>query len=63
MTPAKVVPLEETWVGLAGIEPATSSLSGMRSNRLSYSPGERRKAYQDEPSDRDSYARLRARRP
>ncbi len=25
-------------VGLAGIEPATSSLSGMRSNRLSYSP-------------------------
>ncbi len=27
-------------VGLAGIEPATSSLSGMRSNRLSYSPGE-----------------------
>ena len=29
-----------TPVGLAGIEPATSSLSGMRSNRLSYSPGE-----------------------
>ena len=28
-------------VGLAGIEPATSSLSGMRSNRLSYSPGDR----------------------
>ena len=27
-------------VGLAGIEPATSSLSGMRSNRLSYSPSE-----------------------
>src|SRR5215467_12008647 len=25
-------------VGLAGIEPATSSLSGTRSNRLSYSP-------------------------
>ena len=25
-------------MGLAGIEPATSSLSGMRSNRLSYSP-------------------------
>ena len=31
----------ETGVGLAGIEPATSSLSGMRSNRLSYSPAER----------------------
>ncbi len=28
-------------VGLAGIEPATSSLSGMRSNRLSYSPSGR----------------------
>jgi hypothetical protein len=27
-------------VGLAGIEPATSSLSGMRSNRLSYSPAD-----------------------
>ena len=26
-------------VGLAGIEPATSPLSGVRSNRLSYSPG------------------------
>ena len=26
-------------VGLGGIEPPTSSLSGMRSNRLSYSPG------------------------
>ena len=25
-------------VGLAGLEPATSSLSGMRSNRLSYRP-------------------------
>jgi hypothetical protein len=25
-------------VGLAGIEPATSPLSGVRSNRLSYSP-------------------------
>ena len=25
-------------VGVAGIEPATSSLSGMRSNRLSYTP-------------------------
>ena len=28
-------------VGLGGIEPPTSSLSGMRSNRLSYSPGGR----------------------
>ncbi len=28
-----------SFVGLAGIEPATSSVSGMRSNRLSYSPG------------------------
>lgn len=27
-------------VGLAGIEPATSALSVLRSNRLSYSPGE-----------------------
>ena len=26
-------------VGLAGIEPATSALSVLRSNRLSYSPG------------------------
>src|SRR4051812_30318495 len=26
-------------VGLAGIEPATSELSALRSNRLSYSPG------------------------
>src|SRR5262249_23062813 len=34
-------------VGLAGIEPATSPLSGVRSNRLSYSPeatGERSSA-------------------
>jgi hypothetical protein len=27
-----------TCVGLDGLEPSTSSLSGMRSNRLSYSP-------------------------
>ena len=27
-------------VGLAGIEPATSPLSGVRSNRLSYSPSD-----------------------
>ena len=27
-------------VGLAGIEPATSPLSGVRSNRLSYSPAD-----------------------
>ena len=30
---------KEVVVGLGGIEPPTSSLSGMRSNRLSYSPG------------------------
>src|SRR5690348_9592986 len=28
-----------TWVGLRGLEPLTSSLSGKRSNRLSYRPG------------------------
>ena len=27
-----------TWVGLGGLEPPTSSLSGKRSNRLSYRP-------------------------
>ena len=27
-----------TWVGLRGLEPRASSLSGKRSNRLSYSP-------------------------
>jgi hypothetical protein len=27
------------WVGLTGLEPVTSSLSGKRSNRLSYRPG------------------------
>jgi hypothetical protein len=27
-------------VGLVGLEPTTSSLSGMRSNRLSYRPDE-----------------------
>src|SRR5580658_5952106 len=27
-----------TWVGLRGLEPRTSSLSGKRSNRLSYRP-------------------------
>ncbi len=30
-------------VGLAGIEPATSPLSGVRSNRLSYSPAKEKK--------------------
>ncbi len=30
-------------VGLAGIEPATSPLSGVRSNRLSYSPVDRKR--------------------
>jgi hypothetical protein len=29
----------DSLVGLAGIEPATSALSVLRSNRLSYSPG------------------------
>ena len=28
-----------TWVGVGGLEPPTSSLSGKRSNRLSYTPG------------------------
>jgi hypothetical protein len=44
-----------TWsnaVGLAGIEPATSSLSGMRSNRLSYSPGEAKSVPGASRSDR-----------
>src|SRR6516165_8914623 len=27
-----------TWVGVPGLEPGTSSLSGKRSNRLSYTP-------------------------
>ena len=31
-------------VGLTGVEPVTSSLSGMRSNRLSYSPAVRARA-------------------
>ena len=31
-------------VGLRGLEPRTSSLSGKRSNRLSYSPSESRAA-------------------
>jgi hypothetical protein len=33
-----------TWVGLRGLEPRTSSLSGKRSNRLSYRPLYRRLA-------------------
>ena len=36
-------------VGLAGIEPATSPLSGVRSNRLSYSPADR-KRYRPAPT-------------
>ena len=32
--------LLESWVGLRGLEPRTSSLSGKRSNRLSYSPSD-----------------------
>ena len=35
--PAELRPLD-LLVGLAGIEPATSALSVLRSNRLSYSP-------------------------
>src|SRR3984957_5519620 len=34
-------------VGLAGIEPATSALSVLRSNRLSYSPGTTKKLHQE----------------
>ena len=33
-------PLSVAVVGVAGVEPATSSLSGMRSSRLSYTPTE-----------------------
>jgi hypothetical protein len=32
-----------SWVGLSGLEPLTSSLSGKRSNRLSYRPGANRR--------------------
>ena len=32
-------------MGLAGFEPATSPLSGVRSNQLSYKPGVGRRAY------------------
>jgi hypothetical protein len=43
-------------VGLAGVEPATSPLSGVRSNQLSYSPGEKMIVPaikgQDQPTDR-----------
>ena len=35
--------LDAVGVGLAGIEPATSPLSGVRSNRLSYSPVDRKR--------------------
>jgi hypothetical protein len=31
-------PARATWVGVPGIEPGTSVLSGLRSNRLSYTP-------------------------
>ena len=36
---AWTVNLESTWVGVGGLEPPASSLSGKRSNRLSYTPG------------------------
>jgi hypothetical protein len=39
-----LLPLGASSVGLAGLEPATSSLSGMRSNRLSYRPPAPREA-------------------
>ncbi len=38
-TPAGGCPDGDAVVGVAGFEPATSSLSGMRSNQLSYTPG------------------------
>ena len=43
---------QEILVGVAGIEPATSSLSGMRSNRLSYTPVDYRTVagYEIQPS-------------
>jgi hypothetical protein len=39
--PRRDVVTTRSLVGLAGIEPATSALSVLRSNRLSYSPGVR----------------------
>src|SRR5438132_1394378 len=44
-------------VGLDGLEPSTSSLSGMRSNRLSYSPGaaERGPPVATRPGSRQAY--------
>ena len=39
-------PAEKKMVGVPGLEPGTSSLSGMRSNRLSYTPGLPRRSSQ-----------------
>ena len=36
---AEIVGISETLVGVTGVEPVTSSLSGTRSNQLSYTPG------------------------
>ena len=44
-------------VGLAGIEPATSPLSGVRSNRLSYSPGTARTGWLTTRAGRSQYPR------
>jgi hypothetical protein len=46
-----------TWVGLRGLEPRTSSLSGKRSNRLSYRPSYRQPTgttLRSEPLTRDA---------
>src|SRR5690348_5620830 len=50
-----------TCVGLRGLEPRTSSLSGKRSNRLSYSPAE--SAVPAEPRTLSRGARRRERLP
>jgi hypothetical protein len=47
-----------TWVGVGGLEPPASSLSGKRSNRLSYTPGWR----PDQPPNA-GYAGLGYRKP
>jgi hypothetical protein len=38
-------------VGVTGIEPVTSSLSGMRSNQLSYTPGKNGGGKRDRTDD------------
>ena len=39
-------PARPTMVGLGGVEPPTSPLSGVRSNQLSYRPGGQRRVVQ-----------------